>query len=232
VVATTQFPNPAATPPTPTSATFNAGSSAIIAAQAVGTSQGIFFGSITSTAGSLWTVSINWGDSINTAQPVGWVLAGADTNTFGGGGQYAYSTQGVYSPTRTWTNVQNSAITATSSVSVTTYLPLVIPGPTQTVTHGVSSPINCGFFADPTGWTNPPGGPWSYTIVWGDSSANTTLSAITYASGMWNTYTPGVPATYPTHTYTSAGSYTVSVTVENTGNSLTSAAATFSVTAT
>ncbi len=142
-----------------------------------------------------WTVTVNWGDSTAnttfTATAQGNV---SQTHTFASAGTYSIDV-----------TVTNSAGTsASANTSVTVIVPSVTPTVTaasasQTFNKGVSASVNLGSFSDMG--TND--GPWTITVNWGDSTANSTFSATTQG-----------PLSQA-HTYASAGPYTVDVTVAN-----------------
>ncbi|HLJ97812.1 MAG TPA: PKD domain-containing protein [Gemmataceae bacterium] len=81
--------------------------------------------------------------------------------------------------------------------------PVVTPPGSQIVTEGTTSSFNLGSFADTSN------GPWMATINWGDGSSNTTFNP----SG------PGTLGNQP-HAYTEEGTYTVTITVTNTSDTL------------
>jgi hypothetical protein len=140
-------------------------------------------------AASSWTETVNWGDSssITLNLPPGSL----------GNLVHTYATSAAYSVTVTVTDnltgVGSNSFTANVSPSV---LPITVNAPpSQASTAGVSQAFALGSFSDPNAASS-----WIETINWGDSSTST-LNLPPGLLGMLN------------HTYVSAGSYPVTVTV-------------------
>ena len=105
------------------------------------------------------------------------------------------------------TRIVNTTVDIGASEVQTTSMPPA----NQTAVHGTAATIKLGSFAEARS-----AGPWTVTINWGDGTAATTLTKTT--QGTLGTQT---------HTYATAGTYTVIVTVKNANND--SSLATFTV---
>src|SRR5207237_761996 len=110
------------------------------------------------------------------------------------------------------TTINHEASTAQSVTSTATSIAVTLTPPTnQTASEGASSSFSLGSFADANN------GPWTATIAWGDGTPNTTFTPTTKGA-----------LSNQSHTYGEEGSYTVTITVKDTGSNQ-MGSATFSV---
>ncbi|HLJ94915.1 MAG TPA: Ig-like domain repeat protein, partial [Gemmataceae bacterium] len=151
------------------------------------------------------TGSVTFSDTYNG---VNTTLGTTGVNTSGGTTTAAIPIRLVLAGTHTITAQYNGDNTFTASISAP--LPVnvqpaalvVQPPANQTASEGTADSVSLGSFSDTTG-----PGPWTATVTWGDGTS-TTLPA---PSG------PGSLGNY-SHIYTEEGTYTVTVSVTNTGN--------------
>lgn len=155
-------------------------------------------------------------DADGDALTYAWAFGDGTTGT-GAQPTHVYAQNGSYTVTLTVTDAQGA-----SSAPATTTATVANVVPTVSATLSASS-IVAGTAVTLSGSFTDPGtqdGPWATTIVWGDGSANTVGSAAT--------------ATTPvsaTHTYATAGSYTVTLRVTDRDGGEGSAQRTLTVTA-
>jgi hypothetical protein len=109
-----------------------------------------------------------------------------------------YANNGVYTVTLTVSDQQGAKSVTTTTVTVSNAAPTVTITPAAAWKKGVSSSIGVAF-ADP----NPKDSPFIVRINWGDGTAVTQFGA---------TVVPVTPFSRP-HTFASAGSFTITVTV-------------------
>jgi hypothetical protein len=154
--------------------------------------------------GTHYTASIDWGDQ--TAATTGTITLSGSTFTVSGG--HTYASSGSFTITTT-INHEGVNTTVRSSASVGTAPAPVVTAPgNQTSSEGTSASFNLGSFTDSGG-----NGPWAVTVAWGDGSNNTTFNRS-------QTGTLGSQS----HTYAEEGPYTVTVTVQDTGDGLSNSA--------
>jgi PKD repeat protein len=111
-----------------------------------------------------------------------------------------YDADGSYSATLIVTDAKGlESAPATASITIANEAPAVSAGTDRTVEAGVELTVSATF-GDPGGSADSP---WSWFINWGDGTRSP-------AEGSTNTLTSPITAT---HTYTSAGQYTMQVTV-------------------
>jgi PKD repeat protein len=109
---------------------------------------------------------------------------------------HVYTAPGTYTVTLIVTDSRgHRSEPATTTVEIRNLAPVVEAGAERSVTTG-SALVYTGSFTDATN-----GGPWPYRIQWGDGTADVTSTAVA----------PG--SIGASHTYTTAGTYTVTVTV-------------------
>jgi len=142
-----------------------------------------------------WTVTVNWGDSTTNSS--------FTTATQGPLSQaHTYANAGTYTITVTVTNAVGASVSANESVAVvvqTGVVTMSAPPANQIVNPGASASFNLGSFSD----TGTNDGPWTVTVNWGDSTANSVFT-VTTQGGLSQT-----------HTYANAGTFTMTVTVTN-----------------
>jgi PKD repeat protein len=140
-------------------------------------------------AASSWTESVNWGDSSSNTLHLPPGSLGTLDHTYASSAAYAVTV----TVTDNLTGVGSNSFTANVSPSV---LPITVTAPpSQASTAGVSQAFALGSFSDPN-----PASSWIETINWGDSSTSTL------------NLPPGLLGTL-NHTYATAGSFPVTVTV-------------------
>jgi PKD repeat protein len=155
-----------------------------------------------------YSASINWGDG--TAATVGTITLSGTTFTVNG--THTYTTPGTFTITATISH--EGSPPAVVKITVATGAappPVVTPPPNQTASEGALRSATLGSFSD-----QGPGG-WTAMVLWGDG-ASTPFSA----------GPPGSLGSQP-HTYAEEGSYAVTITVTDTGDTE-SGSATFMVT--
>jgi PKD repeat protein len=151
-------------------------------------------------ADSPWAVTVDWDDST----PV----ESFNRNATGslGSRNHTYADNGSYSVVVEVNDGTDTGLTS-FTVNVSNAAPTVNAPADQTATEGISKTFSLGSFADPGA-----DAPWNVTVDWGDSSPDTTFA--TNSIG-----TLGSRA----HTYTSDGTYTVTVSVRDKDNGANSA---------
>lgn len=143
-----------------------------------------------------------------TISSYSWSWGDGTANSTGVSPAHSYAAAGTYTITLTETDSYGAKSTAAAKVTLGAKPTAVITAP-STITHGTAATFSGAKSTD----TNTDGKITSYIWSWGDGTANTTTSSSSV-----------------NHTYSAAGSYTVTLTVkDNYGN--TSAVASTSVTA-
>jgi PKD repeat protein len=140
-----------------------------------------------------WNVTVNWGDSS--------VPTTFTTVTQGNLSQpHSFAQAGTYTVTVTVTNSAGEIQTSTQRFVVGIVSPTLTVSPAnQLLNTGVSNNVSLGSFGD-SGLND---GPWTVTVNWGDSTANTTFT--TTSQGALN----------QVHSFAQSGTYTVNLTVIN-----------------
>jgi hypothetical protein len=154
--------------------------------------------------GTHYTASINWGDQ--TTATAGSITVSNGTFTISG--SHTYISSGNFTIT-TSINHETILTTVKSSASVGTTPALVVSAPSsQTSSEGSLANFTLGSFTDTGG-----SGPWLATVSWGDGTTDSSFS-------------PGAPGPLGTlmHTYSEEGPYTVTVTVQDTGDGMSGSA--------
>jgi hypothetical protein len=158
--------------------------------------------------GTHYTASIDWGDK--TMPTTGIITVSGSTFTVSG--NHIYGAPGTYTIVCT---INHEVIITTVKGQATvaaTPAPTVTAPVGQNAAEGASSSFSLGSFTDPNN------GPWSGTVAWGDGTTNTTLTPVATGS-----------LASQAHTYAEEGTYTVTVTVSDTGDGQ-SGSATFQTT--
>jgi uncharacterized repeat protein (TIGR01451 family) len=139
-----------------------------------------------------YSATIAWGDNNSSA---GTITYNSGTAVFTVAGDHTYAEEGTYTITVTIQHDNAPNATATSSATVVDNPPTAsVSGPTSGVTF---QPLSYTFTAnDPT--PGEQAGPFTFTITWGDGNQQTLSQVPT-------------PQTL-SHTYTTTGTYTISVT--------------------
>jgi hypothetical protein len=165
------------------------GASSQAAGQAIATKFAL--GSFSQVGGTgPWNVQVNWGDGTPN------ITFSASAPGSLGTQIHTYSTAGADTVTITVTDAFGISGSTTFNVSV--FAPPVLTAPTnQSTGRGISTPFVLGSFLQ-TGFN----GPWNVTVHWGDGAADTTFSDS--AQGYLGT---------KVHTFSAAGTKTVTVTV-------------------
>ncbi len=165
-----------------------------------GTAATVQLGTLTSPGAGAWTVTVQWGDGQNS------IFTATDT------GPLSYSHTYATSGDETISGTVSEAYGGTTSFSfpIDVLAPAVIlTGVPVTAAAGESTAnVPVATFTDPAGALSP--ADYAATIDWGDDTASS-AGTITYDSGM------GVFTVYGTHTYTGAGPYTLTVSVNRSG---------------
>ena len=155
------------------------------------------------------TASVNWGDGAVTSGVVT-IVEGVRTIT----ASHTYADNGPYSVTITATDAGGRVGTRSATATITNVAPIVTLAVDRTVRPGEVVSLTAATFTD-SGFTSTLAGTsenFTATIDWGDGSAvgAGTLSVVNGAAG-----TPTTGSVSGSHTYTTPGNYTVTVTVHD-----------------
>jgi hypothetical protein len=152
-----------------------------------------------------YTATINWGDGSGTQTAT---VSDTGNGLFTVSGSHAYAQNGTDTATITVTDVDGSTATATSTVVV------------GQLYAGIQSNLTVASFTDTN--TSAPASSFTATINWGDG--NQSNGTVTGGNGTYNVQ--------GTHTYaqdSSGGTYTVTVTVSDTGGDTLTSSSTVAV---
>ena len=151
-------------------------------------------------------------DGTNYGSPVS-LSGGTATTSDAALGVGNHSVEAIYSGDTAFTG-SNGSLNGGQQVNAVATLPVLTPPSPQTVSEGVSTPINMGSFTDSSA------GPWTLIVTnWGDGGQ----------TGFVDLSSTGtLPSVY--HPYAEQGTYSVTITVTNTSDNLTSSPETFQVT--
>ena len=163
-----------------------------------------------SAAPGMSKVSIDWGDGTGiTSVPYNDIVEPAtptDHGTIGLG--YTYGFPGQYNVTMTVTDQYKASKVLTFPVNVVDVAPTVIAGSNISQSPGVPVGITANF-SSPSFKTNGKEETYSYTIEWGDGQISSgSVSDTARSDGQ-----PTTGSISGTHTYSSHGNYTATVTV-------------------
>jgi choice-of-anchor A domain-containing protein/RHS repeat-associated protein len=153
------------------------------------------------------TATITWGDGSTTNGTVSF-QNGQGTVT----ASHTYADNSTYPVTLTVTDRYGRSATRSLTAAVANVAPAATPAAAQTTTAGVALNLTLAAFTDP-GYTSAAAGTqetFTATVNWGDGTA-TEPATVSFTAG-----SPGTPSTGTvtgTHTYTTGGTFTVSVTV-------------------
>lgn len=147
-----------------------------------------------------YTVTVNWGDG--TPDTV-FNQATAGTIT---AQNHTYAQDGNFNVTITVADVNGTSIPVNFQASVSNVLPVAVDAVDQFAVATIAQSFELGNFSDPGA-----DAPWNITVNWGDGSPN-------------GSFTVNSPGTLPplTHTFASAGTFNVVVTVQDDDGSATS----------
>jgi uncharacterized repeat protein (TIGR01451 family) len=171
----------------------------------------------TASTASEYSATIDWGDS--SATTAGTI--GGSAGSFSVSGTHTYAEEGSYPVTVTITDVDDAGNTDTAD-STATVADASLHAGTLTVPSSTSlgTATNASFsFTDDN--TGAPASDFTATIDWGDGASTAGV-----VSGSGGSYAAG-----GSHTYATAGPYTITVTVVDEGGSTTGATAATSVVA-
>jgi PKD repeat protein len=136
-----------------------------------------------------WTATVNYGDGSGTQ-----TLALSANKTFSL--NHVYAQDGLYTLTVTVTDSDGAAGSGTATVTVNNVAPVVNAGPDATINEG-------GSFSSSGSFTDPGADIWTATVDYGDSSGSQPLALNANKTFALN------------HTYAVQGTYTVTVTVQD-----------------
>ena len=163
-------------------------------AAAEGTASTFDLGSVTDPDDTgPYAVKVSWGDGTpDTA------FARPSTGTLGTVA-HTFARDGTFTVSVMVTDASGLSAAGAFAVAVSNVAPSVTAAPDQAATTGTAAALALGSFADPGADAS-----WSVTVDWGDGTAPTGFGAV-------------APGALPTtsHTYASAGTYTVVVTVSD-----------------
>lgn len=147
-----------------------------------------------------YTVTVNWGDGTPNT-----VFNQANTGavTFQ---NHTFAQDGVFTVTITVADVDGTSIPVSFQATVQNVLPTAVDSPDQFAVATIAQSFDLGSFSDPGA-----DAPWTITVNWGDGSPD-------------GTFTVNTPGTLPplTHTFATAGTFNVVVTVQDDDGSSTS----------
>jgi large repetitive protein len=151
-------------------------------------------------------------DGSNYGSPVS-LSGGTATTSDSALGVGNHSVEAIYSGDTAFTG-SNGSLNGGQQVNAVATPPVLTPPSPQTVSEGVSIPINMGSFTDSSA------GPWTLNVTnWGDGGQ----------TGFVDLSSTGtLPSIY--HPYAEEGTYSVTITVTNTSDNLSSSPETFQVT--
>lgn len=158
---------------------------------ATGISQTFSLGSFSDADGGPWNVDVNWGDGTTDS-----TFSASSAGSLGAL-SHTYATAGIRSVTVTVTDTAGLESPGVATFrATTTTSPSVTPPANQTSNVGISHPFNLGSFSDPDGVE------WNVDVHWGDGSGDSFFEV--HSTGSLGTLS---------HTYTTSGTSTVTVTV-------------------
>lgn len=150
-----------------------------------------------SSSDSPYSIDVNWGDGSShttfTATSTGTIASKTHT----------YADNGNYTVTTKVTDKDGAYSTATYQVTVSNVAPNYTARGDQEADVTAPTFFDLGSFTDPGTVDNP----WQVTVNWGDGSSNTVFNLSS---------TGDIP--FKSHTYATAGTYTVGVTVKDKDN--------------
>ncbi len=152
---------------------------------------------------SLYTATITWGDSNSSAGTIGY---NASTGAFTVVGSHAYAEEGSYAVSVAIKDTDGATTSPGTTAHVADATPVVSVAAIA-ATEGAAFSGTVATFVDP----DPNGvvGDYTTTIAWGDGT--TSPGTLTYNSGAGNFSVAG------SHTYAEEGSFTLGVTVADSG---------------
>jgi hypothetical protein len=158
-----------------------------------------------SKTASSFTATINWGDGTSTSSGV---VSANGSSGFNVNGTHTYAKEGTYAVSVQIADTLGNFASASSTATVAD-APLTASGKTINAIQGVQlNPMVASFTdADPTGQVAD----FSATINWGDGTAPTSGTISINSGGGFNVN--------GSHTYTSTGSFSISVAIRDVGGS-------------
>jgi RHS repeat-associated protein len=166
-----------------------------------------------------FTATVNWGDGNITTGTVMPVFSYGALSGFTVSGNHVYADEGTYTVTATVQNPTGNTSSATTSISVYD-VPLASTGQNfNAVTNTATGTITVAMLSDAN--TSAHASEFTATINWGDGTTPSSGTLVSNGGGSFSIQ--------GSHTYTTAGTYTVTVSVTEPGGSSTTATGTATV---
>ncbi len=165
-----------------------------------GTAATVDLGTLSAAGIGPWTVTVQWGDGQTSSFTTTSTGPLTDTHT--------YTTVGDETITETIAEAYGDTEIVSFPIDVIEPAVVLTGVPVSAMMGESTGSVPVATFTDPAGAL--PATDYTATIDWGDDTSSA-ADTITYASGT------GIFTVYGTHTYTAAGSYTLTVTVGHSG---------------